>query len=101
MASGSTWAIACSPAVACKDTPLHTLVPYKHVDHLHPNSVIALAACVNQQRLTAEVYGDDVLYDDGSGGCNIGAGGSVSFGLIFAAFVFTLIAVPLDNSARV
>ncbi len=28
-------------------------------------------------------------YDDGSGGCNVGTGGSISFGLIFAAFVFT------------
>jgi rhamnulose-1-phosphate aldolase/alcohol dehydrogenase len=51
-----------NPRACSIDTPLHTLVPYKHVDHLHPNSVIALAACVNQQRLTAEVYGDDVLY---------------------------------------
>src|ERR1043165_7718075 len=51
-----------NPRACSIDTPLHTLVPYKHVDHLHPNSVIALAASVNQQRLTAEVYGDDVLY---------------------------------------
>jgi len=35
---------------------------YKHVDHLHPNAVIALAASVNQRRLTAEVYGDEVFY---------------------------------------
>jgi rhamnulose-1-phosphate aldolase/alcohol dehydrogenase len=48
---------------ACSiDTPLHTLVPYKHVDHLHPNAVIAVAASVNQERLTRQVYGDDVLY---------------------------------------
>jgi len=51
-----------NPRACSIDTPLHTLVPYKHVDHLHPNSVIALAASVNQERLTAEVYGDDVLY---------------------------------------
>jgi rhamnulose-1-phosphate aldolase/alcohol dehydrogenase len=51
-----------NPRACSIDTPLHTLVPYKHVDHLHPNSVIALAASVNQQRLTAEVYGSDVLY---------------------------------------
>ena len=51
-----------NPRACSIDTPLHTLVPYKHVDHLHPNSVIALAASVNQQRLTAEVYGDDALY---------------------------------------
>src|SRR6185503_19552783 len=48
---------ACSIA-----TPLHTLVPYKHVDHLHPNAVIAIAASVNQERLCKEIYGDEVLY---------------------------------------
>lgn len=44
------------------DTPLHTFVPYKHVDHLHPNAVIAIAASVNQEKLTREIYGDDVIY---------------------------------------
>jgi rhamnulose-1-phosphate aldolase/alcohol dehydrogenase len=51
-----------NPRACSIDTPLHTLVPYKHVDHLHPNSVIALAASVNQKKLTAEIYGEDVLY---------------------------------------
>jgi rhamnulose-1-phosphate aldolase/alcohol dehydrogenase len=51
-----------NPRACSIDTPLHTLVPYKHVDHLHPNAVIAIAASVNQQKLTAEVYGDDVIY---------------------------------------
>ncbi|HEY8460741.1 MAG TPA: bifunctional rhamnulose-1-phosphate aldolase/short-chain dehydrogenase, partial [Blastocatellia bacterium] len=48
---------------ACSiDTPLHTFVPYRHVDHLHPNAVIAIAASVNQERLTREIFGDEVLY---------------------------------------
>jgi rhamnulose-1-phosphate aldolase/alcohol dehydrogenase len=51
-----------NPRACSIDTPLHTLVPYKHVDHLHPNAVIAIAASVNQERLTKEIYGDDVLY---------------------------------------
>jgi len=51
-----------NPRACSIDTPLHTLVPHKHVDHLHPNAVIALAASVNQKKLTAEVYGDEVLY---------------------------------------
>ena len=51
-----------NPRACSIDTPLHTLVPYKHVDHLHPNAVIALAASVNQEKLTAEVYGDEVVY---------------------------------------
>ena len=51
-----------NPRACSIDTPLHTLVPFKHVDHLHPNSVIAIAASVNQERLTKEIYGDDVIY---------------------------------------
>src|SRR5262245_30393778 len=37
-----------NPRACSIDTPLHTFVPYKHVDHLHPNAVIAVAASVNQ-----------------------------------------------------
>lgn len=51
-----------NPRACSIDTPLHTLVPFKHVDHLHPNSVIAIAASVNQERLTKEIYGNDVVY---------------------------------------
>lgn len=51
-----------NPRACSIDTPLHTLVPYKHVDHLHPNAVIAIAASVNQERLTKEIYGDEVIY---------------------------------------
>src|SRR5205814_1473661 len=51
-----------NPRACSIDTPLHTLVPFKHVDHLHPNSVIAIAASVNQERLTREIYGEDVIY---------------------------------------
>jgi rhamnulose-1-phosphate aldolase/alcohol dehydrogenase len=51
-----------NPRACSIDTPLHTLVPFKHVDHLHPNSVIAIAASVNQERLTKEIYGDDIIY---------------------------------------
>ena len=51
-----------NPRACSIDTPLHTLVPYKHVDHLHPNAVIAVAASVNQERLAKEIYGDEVIY---------------------------------------
>lgn len=51
-----------NPRACSIDTPLHTLVPYQHVDHLHPNAVIAIAASVNQERLTKEIYGDAVVY---------------------------------------
>jgi rhamnulose-1-phosphate aldolase/alcohol dehydrogenase len=51
-----------NPRACSIDTPLHTLVPYKYVDHLHPNAVIAIAASVNQERLCKEIYGDDLIY---------------------------------------
>jgi rhamnulose-1-phosphate aldolase/alcohol dehydrogenase len=51
-----------NPRACSIDTPLHTFVPHTHVDHLHPNAVIAIAASVNQERLCKEIYGDDVLY---------------------------------------
>jgi rhamnulose-1-phosphate aldolase/alcohol dehydrogenase len=51
-----------NPRACSIDTPLHTLVPYKHVDHLHPNAVIAVAASVNQEDLCRKIYGDEVIY---------------------------------------
>src|SRR4026209_438989 len=54
-----------NPLACSIDTPLHTLVPHKHVDHLHPNAVIAVAASVDQERLTKEIYGEDVIYVPG------------------------------------
>ena len=51
-----------NPRACSIDTPLHTLVPYKHVDHLHPNAVIAIAASVKQEKLCREIYGDELIY---------------------------------------
>jgi len=51
-----------NPRACSIDTPLHTFVPYKHVDHLHPNAVIAIAASVNQEKLTRDIYGGEVIY---------------------------------------
>lgn len=44
------------------DTPLHSFIPRRCVDHTHPNAVIALAASASAERLTREVYGDEVAY---------------------------------------
>ena len=51
-----------NPRACSIDTPLHTLVPYQHVDHLHPNAVIAIAASVNQESLCKQIYGDELIY---------------------------------------
>ena len=49
-----------NPRASSIDTPLHAFVPARHVDHTHPNSVIAIAASVNGEAVGREVFGDDV-----------------------------------------
>jgi rhamnulose-1-phosphate aldolase/alcohol dehydrogenase len=49
-----------NPAASSIDTPLHGLIPYRHVDHMHPISAIAIAASKDQQNLTEEVFGGEV-----------------------------------------
>ncbi len=44
------------------DTPLHAFVPFQHVDHTHPNAVIAVAAAARSRELTQEIYGDDIIW---------------------------------------
>jgi len=38
------------------DTPLHASLPYLHVDHMHPDAVIAIAAMANSQAITNQVF---------------------------------------------
>ncbi len=40
------------------DTPLHGLLPFKHIDHLHPDAVIAIAAAKDGEKITKEIWGD-------------------------------------------
>ncbi|HHH49506.1 MAG TPA: bifunctional rhamnulose-1-phosphate aldolase/short-chain dehydrogenase, partial [Saprospiraceae bacterium] len=40
------------------DTPLHGLLPFKHIDHLHPDALIAIAAAKDSQKITKEIWGD-------------------------------------------
>lgn len=51
-----------NPRPSSIDTPLHAFVPYKHVDHMHPNAVIAIAASEHSEALTREIYGDEVVW---------------------------------------
>ncbi len=53
---------ALNPRPCSIDTPLHSFVPARHVDHTHPNAVIAIAAAENSQQLTQEIYGDEVIW---------------------------------------
>lgn len=38
------------------DTPLHSFIPHKHVDHMHPDSVIAIACTKNSKALTKKIF---------------------------------------------
>jgi rhamnulose-1-phosphate aldolase/alcohol dehydrogenase len=49
-----------NPRAASIDTPLHALLPFAHIDHVHPDAVIALAASSNGEKATAEIYGESV-----------------------------------------
>ncbi|WP_022824461.1 bifunctional rhamnulose-1-phosphate aldolase/short-chain dehydrogenase [Hymenobacter norwichensis] len=40
------------------DTPLHGLLPFKHIDHLHPDALIAIAASKDGEQIMKEIWGD-------------------------------------------
>ncbi|MBD9446380.1 bifunctional rhamnulose-1-phosphate aldolase/short-chain dehydrogenase [Rhizobium sp. RHZ01] len=42
------------------DTPLHGFVPFTHVDHMHPDAIIAIAASRNSKELTKQIFGDEI-----------------------------------------
>ena len=46
------------------DTAMHGLVEYAHVDHLHPDSIIALATSLDGEALTKKCFGDEILWVD-------------------------------------
>ncbi len=49
-----------NPRAPSIDTTLHAFVPAPHVDHVHPDAVIAIAASADAERLTAEVFGGEI-----------------------------------------
>ncbi len=49
-----------NPRAASIDTPLHGFVPFAHVDHMHPDAIIAIAASKNSRELTRQVFGEEI-----------------------------------------
>jgi rhamnulose-1-phosphate aldolase/alcohol dehydrogenase len=49
-----------SSRAASIDTPLHALLPFTHIDHVHPDAIIALAASSGGAGVTQEIFGDQV-----------------------------------------
>src|SRR5690606_4028211 len=42
------------------DTPLHGFLPFKHIDHLHPDAAIAIAAAKDGKRITQELFNGEI-----------------------------------------
>jgi rhamnulose-1-phosphate aldolase/alcohol dehydrogenase len=51
-----------NPRASSIDTPLHSFLPGKHVDHMHPNAIISIAASRRCLELTKEIFGSDMDY---------------------------------------
>ena len=49
-----------NPRATSIDTPPHCFIPHRHVDHVHADAIIAIAAARQGERLTHEVFGDEV-----------------------------------------
>jgi rhamnulose-1-phosphate aldolase/alcohol dehydrogenase len=51
-----------NPRAPSIDTYLHGYVPYAHVDHVHSDAVIAIAAAEDSESLTKKVFGEEMGY---------------------------------------
>ena len=51
-----------NPRPSSIDTPLHSFLSGKHVDHMHPNAIISIAASKNCQQLTKEIFNGEMDY---------------------------------------
>ncbi len=46
------------------DTPLHGFLPFKHIDHLHPDAAIAIAAAKDGKQITRELFNGTIGWVD-------------------------------------
>ncbi len=44
------------------DTPLHAFLPFDHIDHLHPDAIIAIAAAKDGEKIMKELWGDKMAW---------------------------------------
>jgi rhamnulose-1-phosphate aldolase/alcohol dehydrogenase len=51
-----------NPRASSIDTPLHSFIPGKFVDHMHPNAIISIAASARCVELTQEIFGGTMAY---------------------------------------
>ncbi|MCT1523353.1 bifunctional aldolase/short-chain dehydrogenase [Sphingobacterium hotanense] len=46
------------------DTPLHGFLPFKHIDHLHPDAAIAIAAAKDGKQITQDLFNGTIGWVD-------------------------------------
>src|SRR5947209_5310333 len=51
-----------NPRPSSIDTPLHSFIAAKHVDHMHPNAIIAVASSTHCRDITREIFGEEMDY---------------------------------------
>lgn len=44
------------------DTPLHGLLPFKHIDHLHPDAIISIAASKDGEQMMRDLWGNSMAW---------------------------------------
>lgn len=44
------------------DTALHSFLPFRHIDHLHPDAIIAIAASKDGEKITRELYNGSIAW---------------------------------------
>jgi len=49
-----------NPRATSIDTALHGFIDHPHVDHVHPDAIIAIAASADSRALTREIFGDTI-----------------------------------------
>jgi rhamnulose-1-phosphate aldolase/alcohol dehydrogenase len=51
-----------NPRATSIDTPLHCFIRHRHIDHMHADAIIAIAAARNGERLTHAIFGDAIRW---------------------------------------
>jgi len=49
-----------NPRATSIDTPPHCFIPHRHIDHMHADAIIAIAAARNGPELTRKVFGEEI-----------------------------------------
>ena len=51
-----------NPRASSIDTPLHAFIPHQHIDHMHADALIAIAAARHGERLMTRIFGGELAW---------------------------------------